>query len=215
MIKPLNVGCHTLICTIVLPVLLLFNHLPSITAILVSCFSFFFSDALLLFKSSHYLYSLPEVKRLYPFVPESQFPAANKILEKELSKFPAFNLTLQELDFFQHSSSCTVFLKPDPEVSSRGLCSRFPKMPQGTERLKALFDVLQKCFPFCDDLAKLSGEGFHPHLTLGQWPNAVLPPSFLSFARTSLFCSCDNIPRTPERELLLLLAAVFYKRLRL
>lgn len=66
-------------------------------------------------------------------------------------------VTLSELQFFDHGRSCTLWLEPD------------------SQGLKDLQQKLVEAFPGCTDLSEDATRGiaeFTPHLSLGQWPSA-------------------------------------------
>ncbi|KAK9824440.1 hypothetical protein WJX72_010266 [[Myrmecia] bisecta] len=75
-----------------------------------------------------------------------------------LADLPFFQVTLQNLRYFQHGRSCTLWLEPEaPE-------------------LLRLQQQLQAAFPECNDLSVDHSRGitgFTPHLSLGQWKNAA------------------------------------------
>ena len=96
----------------------------------------------------------PHVNLLYPFVPETELPAAAERLAHALQAVWPFEVRLDRLGHFRHpSGSCTVYAAPDVPASTRDL-----------QR------AMQAAFPAYDDLAKVgSVAGFTPHMTLGQW----------------------------------------------
>lgn len=91
--------------------------------------------------------------RLYPFVPENQYDKFYQKFVDALSSLEPFVVTLKELSYFSFGKSSTMYVKPTNEGIVKGLQSK-----------------LQAVVPFCNDLSKLSADGFHPHLTLGQFP---------------------------------------------
>jgi len=99
---------------------------------------------------------MPHINLSFPFVPEEQFPDAVSKLEKAFGKQTQhFTVTLNKFDFFKHSKSCTLFL--DPVTDPAGGLHNVQK-------------ILEEEFPNCNNQSTKSPSGFHPHLTLGQWP---------------------------------------------
>jgi hypothetical protein len=47
---------------------------------------------------------------------------------------------------------------------------------QPENALVDLQGALWKAFPFCDELSTRSADGFHPHLTVGQFTGKVILP---------------------------------------
>jgi len=96
---------------------------------------------------------MPHINLLYPFLPEDRFGEAKEKFTEALQSIPPFKITFAEMDHFDHGKNATLFLKSHE-----------------MENLVMIQSLFQKCFPFCDDLGTKSPNGFHPHLTLGQFP---------------------------------------------
>ena len=96
---------------------------------------------------------------MFPFVTESHFTSKNlkQQLSEALSYIEPFEVSLDNFDQFEHSKSCTMFLYS--ELNKDKII----------EVQKTLVDVV----PECDDLSNRSANGFHPHLTVGQFKNRV------------------------------------------
>jgi len=97
---------------------------------------------------------MPHVNMAYPFVPESEFENARAKLINALSGFAPFTMTLNTFSFFKQGLGSTVHLNP------------VTNPPNALQDLQA---ILVKEFPHCNDLSQISADGFHPHLTVGQW----------------------------------------------
>jgi len=109
----------------------------------------------------------PHINLLYPFVPEQELEEATKRISRSLHDFKPFELTLAQFDMFsQGRSGVTVHLKPNDDEA----------MPA----LKRLQSALEAVYPYCDDLSSKSSDGFHPHLTVGQWPTRLEAKKFIS-----------------------------------
>jgi len=79
-------------------------------------------------------------------------------LQDELKDFPAFTIKFNELGYFAHGKKGILWAKP--ELTGN--------------QLVELENKIQKVFPFCDDQTKKSEEGFHPHLTLGNFDTKII-----------------------------------------
>ena len=97
---------------------------------------------------------MPHINLVYGFLPEKHFEAAAKVLQAELAKIPAFEVTLESFAQFSHRASNTVFLQPD--FGSQGV-------------LKSFQARLEGLFPHCDEQGRKSDKGFTPHLTVAQF----------------------------------------------
>lgn len=100
---------------------------------------------------------MPHINMLWPFRPAACFGEAVPQLQAALAQVPPFKLALREFAFFEHSKSCTVFLRPETEPA---------------DALQQLQQAMLQAFPDCDDLATRHENGFSPHLTCGQWAKA-------------------------------------------
>lgn len=114
------------------------------------------------FRSQHdrsYASWPPHINLLYPFLPATDFGHAVTILYEALVGIEPFLLKLDTVSHFQHRHSATIFLK----ASDASLVKR---VQAAAERL----------FPHCNDLSQrgeADGEGFNPHLTLGQTKEVI------------------------------------------
>jgi hypothetical protein len=81
-------------------------------------------------------------------------PLATRLIWQHCTLPVALQVELNELGYFEHGRSCTLWLRPQaPE-------------------LLAVQAALQAAFPQCSDLSSDAGRGisgFTPHLSLGQW----------------------------------------------
>ncbi|KAL6077124.1 2'-5' RNA ligase [Balamuthia mandrillaris] len=97
----------------------------------------------------------PHINLLYPFIPERDFAQAVEPVRAALSAVQPFKVRFEGFDFFEHGiTSTTLFCNPKVE-------------PSGA--LHKLQAALESVFPFCNDLSTRSSDGFHPHLTVGQF----------------------------------------------
>ena len=95
---------------------------------------------------------MPHITLLYPFVPESAFGEAAESAAAVCKRHRPFRLTLARFRYFVHGArSATLWLDPRPLAP-----------------LTDLQAALQKTFPHCDDVARLSGL-FTPHLSVGRF----------------------------------------------
>eukprot|EP01127_Copromyxa_protea_P013068 TRINITY_DN3472_c0_g1_i7.p1 TRINITY_DN3472_c0_g1~~TRINITY_DN3472_c0_g1_i7.p1 ORF type:complete len:816 (-),score=119.03 TRINITY_DN3472_c0_g1_i7:154-2280(-) len=102
---------------------------------------------------------MPHINLLYPFLPQAEFKKAQKIITRAVETLGGpFQVRLKKFDFFEHGSSCTVFLVPEI-------------VDADNENLVSLQSKLQSLFPHCNDLSLIGEHGFHPHLTVGQFSN--------------------------------------------
>ncbi|RUS18557.1 Poly(A) polymerase central domain-containing protein [Endogone sp. FLAS-F59071] len=101
----------------------------------------------------------PHINLLYPFLPATDFGHAVTVLNEALVGIEPFLLKLDTVSHFQHRHSATIFLKASD-------ASLVKKVQAAVDRL----------FPHCNDLSQrgeADGEGFIPHLTLGQTKKVV------------------------------------------
>eukprot|EP00826_Nyctotherus_ovalis_P004563 TRINITY_DN10999_c0_g1_i1.p1 TRINITY_DN10999_c0_g1~~TRINITY_DN10999_c0_g1_i1.p1 ORF type:complete len:187 (-),score=43.67 TRINITY_DN10999_c0_g1_i1:112-672(-) len=96
---------------------------------------------------------MPHINLAFPFVPPEDFDKAKALLEAELADFKAFRVTFKELGYFAGGKKGVLWARPD--VSE--------------DQLSELENRIVKVFPFCNDQLKKSTNGFHPHLTLGNF----------------------------------------------
>jgi len=98
---------------------------------------------------------MPHINLLYPFVSGEYFPEVVEQLRQGISSLSPFKLTFNKFNYFPHG---TVWLLPETK----------------NKEANTLQNLLEKTFPFCKDLSDKSGEGFTPHLSVGQWPKKDL-----------------------------------------
>eukprot|EP01121_Diplochlamys_sp_Union-15-3_P009068 TRINITY_DN2447_c0_g3_i1.p1 TRINITY_DN2447_c0_g3~~TRINITY_DN2447_c0_g3_i1.p1 ORF type:complete len:416 (-),score=67.35 TRINITY_DN2447_c0_g3_i1:91-1305(-) len=99
---------------------------------------------------------MPHINLLYPFLPAYDFKNAVVKFEEALKNIAPFTLTFETFDFFEHGAkSCTLFLKPETEPNAS---------------LIELQKLLESCYPEFNELSTRGDHGFHPHLTVGQFP---------------------------------------------
>eukprot|EP01089_Gocevia_fonbrunei_P008731 TRINITY_DN2045_c0_g1_i1.p1 TRINITY_DN2045_c0_g1~~TRINITY_DN2045_c0_g1_i1.p1 ORF type:complete len:289 (+),score=57.88 TRINITY_DN2045_c0_g1_i1:80-946(+) len=96
----------------------------------------------------------PHINLLFPFVSDEHFEEAAKVLKDRLKDFNPFNVEFKEFSAFQQSKSSTVWLKPETD---------HPDTFQDLQR------AVETPFPSCTQQST-KPNGFHPHLTVGQWP---------------------------------------------
>jgi len=101
----------------------------------------------------------PHVNMIYPFVPEDEFENAAALLEKNLSTVAPFKVTMANFNYFlQGKKSSVVWSNPQAAPE---------------DALHRLQSLLEKIFPHCDDLSHISKDGFHPHLSVGQFAGKI------------------------------------------
>jgi len=94
---------------------------------------------------------MPHITLLYPFRPESEYPALKKDFAKRCKSISPFEINLQKFHFFNHGHQrYTLWLSPEP-----------------TDILKKLQSKILKIVPDCNDVNKYK-KGFNPHLSVGQ-----------------------------------------------
>lgn len=108
---------------------------------------------------------MPHINLLYPFVEDDQnnknFDYAAGRMEDlvKRNQFKSFAVIFnkESLNYFEHRSHCTLWLKP------------FGETGELNADILRLQQLLQEEFPDFDDLDKVSEGGFKPHLSLGQF----------------------------------------------
>jgi hypothetical protein len=122
---------------------------------------------------------MPHVNLLYPFVEDDEagenFARAARVAREALASHAPFPCALsRRARFFEHRGSVTAWRAPEdvdaiassaPEASSAEASSA----PVSSARVAALQAALESAFPFADDLGAIGGDGFVPHLSVGQW----------------------------------------------
>jgi hypothetical protein len=97
----------------------------------------------------------PHISFLDPFISKQYYPKAAELLRNALSSFTPFTIYLEELSYFVHARSYSVYLIPRTE-------------PPGA--IQALLDICLTVFPQCTDLLEKSpNEQFQPHITVAQF----------------------------------------------
>eukprot|EP00051_Salpingoeca_urceolata_P029836 m.491184 g.491184 ORF g.491184 m.491184 type:complete len:190 (+) comp29422_c0_seq1:367-936(+) len=95
----------------------------------------------------------PHINILWPFYGHDLEEHAAR-LGAALGGVKPFRLTLADFAFFKHKSKCSMHCAPVCEPA---------------DSLQVLQRALIREYPECDDLCKRGDDGFHPHLTVGQW----------------------------------------------
>jgi 2'-5' RNA ligase len=94
---------------------------------------------------------MPHITLLYPFRPPPDFDAVTPELARACAGLEPFAITLAALDSFAHGRErFTIWAAPHP-----------------AEPLVRLHAALTAAVPDCDDTSRV-GQGFTPHLSLGQ-----------------------------------------------
>jgi len=101
---------------------------------------------------------MPHINLLYPFVSEDQFSYAANKTERGLRDVKPFTVRFEDFGYFDHGRSNTLYLKPKV-------------LPPGA--LNDLQAKLVALFPQCTDLESKGGDGFTPHLTVGQFVGKI------------------------------------------
>lgn len=96
---------------------------------------------------------MPHVTLVYPFRPRPEFDEAARKLAPVCEQIAPVNIKLATFNYFQHrQEKFTLWLAPEPK-----------------EALIQLQSALVSVFPDCDDVNNI-GQGFTPHLSVGQIP---------------------------------------------
>ena len=129
------------------------------------------------------------------------FADAAAIAADALKDTSPFRCSLRAFAFFEHKRSATVWLHPSqcpvvdeafesakarrgvPErearddfadgTSAKSLEPGSPVFPPVNESVLSAQRALERAFPFANHLSAISSAGFTPHLSVGQWPDAV------------------------------------------
>lgn len=95
---------------------------------------------------------MPHIKLLYPFISLEDYPGAKRDIFKVCDRFPRFEVTLKEVDFFLHKyQTISVWLNPKPN-----------------EKIKKLQGAFLRTFPECNDVNRFM-TGYVPHLTVAKY----------------------------------------------
>lgn len=95
---------------------------------------------------------MPHVNMVYPFVPSSRLSTAVSAVATAVKAIAPFRATFSRYGSFVQPKSLTGFVQPEP-----------------LEPFKQLNAALEGAFPGYNDLSSRGEDGFHPHLSLGQW----------------------------------------------
>jgi 2'-5' RNA ligase len=98
----------------------------------------------------HFRRWMPHITLVYPFRPRHEFSALAERLAHACAQTPPFEVEMTTLGWFQHRSSYTLWLAPEPK-----------------ETLVRLQTALWRVVPDCDDTRR-HRDSFTPHLSLGQ-----------------------------------------------
>ncbi|KAH3767389.1 RNA 2',3'-cyclic phosphodiesterase [Pelomyxa schiedti] len=94
----------------------------------------------------------PHINLLYPFVNVEDIPTAVPKLAAAVATTSPFEVCLENFSYFPHKNSFTMWLDPKPHKEVISLQAR-----------------LENAIPICNDLSTISDDGFHPHVSVGQW----------------------------------------------
>ncbi len=111
---------------------------------------------------------MPHINMAFPFLQPTEFELGKSMMQEELKDFPAFKIRFNELGYFSHGKKAILWTKPETDGNP----------------LQDLETRIVKVFPFCDDLMKKSTEGFHPHLTLGNFGTKEVEAKKAEFQKT-------------------------------
>ena len=105
--------------------------------------------------------------------------------------------------FFEHRGSVTAWRAPEDvdaiASSAPKPPPRKPPPPRTPPRVAALQAALESAFPFADDLGAIGGDGFVPHLSVGQWradAPTPTPSSRRRSRRPTRVPATRRVPRT-------------------
>jgi 2'-5' RNA ligase len=93
---------------------------------------------------------MPHINIIYPFRPRRMFGEAATLVAEACAEVTPFELSLKSFHTFDHGTSHTMWLDPEPN-----------------EPLVELHAKLLEKFPDCDEVSKFE-TGFKPHLSVGQ-----------------------------------------------
>ena len=128
-------------------------------------------------RDKSYLRWMPHVNLLYPFVEDDEagenFARAARVAREALASHAPFPCALsRRARFFEHRGSVTAWRAPedvDAEADDDDDAEAASAAPVSSARVAALQAALESAFPFADDLGAIGGDGFVPHLSVGQW----------------------------------------------
>lgn len=103
---------------------------------------------------------MPHINMMWPFVMPELIDEAAEQLRQCLAHVAPFKLSFLGFNKFEHAKSCVMFCQPTTEPS---------------DALQKLANALIAGFPNFNDLvANAESGGFHPHLTVGQFPKNMI-----------------------------------------
>ena len=126
-------------------------------------------------RDKSYLRWMPHVNLLYPFVEDDEagenFARAARVAREALASHAPFPCALsRRARFFEHRGSVTAWRAPeDVDAEADDDDDKASSAPYSSARVAALQAALESAFPFADDLGAIGGDGFVPHLSVGQW----------------------------------------------
>ena len=139
-------------------------------------------------RDKSYLRWMPHVNVLYPFLEDDEegtnFAEAAKVASGALTDIHPFQCALNDFKFFKHRNSTTVWLRPSEvvgesiksiaKVDSTGdnITGEEKEIPMCSNLITSQ-KKLEAAFPLANDLSQISIDGFTPHISVGQWPDAV------------------------------------------
>ena len=103
----------------------------------------------------------------FPFLPISEAKTITPLLSDVIRSIPAFQFTLSSFDYFTHSSSATVFLKPADD-----------------EELQRLHCMIHELLPQISDTRGREGP-WQPHLTIAQCKNETEAKALIAKIQTT------------------------------
>jgi poly(A) polymerase len=98
---------------------------------------------------------MPHINLLYGFIPQPYFAEASVVLQNALAGIPAFELTLEGFDSFEHGDSTTIWLRPDAAA---------------TAKLREIQQIFMALFPNCIEQDRHGV--WNPHLTVAKIPGS-------------------------------------------
>lgn len=110
---------------------------------------------------------MPHVNLLYPFVEARQFSDALALVQKAASSIEPFQVKLSQFGHFGQRANCTMWLQPETK----------------NDEMFHLQSALEAQFPLCDDVSNISGKGFTPHLSVGQFSKITIEQDKQNFQK--------------------------------
>jgi len=97
---------------------------------------------------------LPHITLLDPFLEPKYYDEAVLKLEAALTEFPRFQITMTTLGHFSKKKGSILWISPESKPANA---------------LKNLMERCMSVFPYCDEVTKISPQGYQPHVTLGKF----------------------------------------------